>query len=271
MLDSLRHRITDLGLGLVEPVWASDGINSDETFGFNAGEAPVNTGALKVFDGSGRLLDRDITLEAYVAPRSGTSLPLSLYYDVSPLRDPETGMWLPSVLPEVVGKPSTDARLLAPKPGPPAAIRQFMLPSSDPEVKPGADLEFVFRLGNLYSVRALDPDDPRKFAPWVIPIRDIVKQRSGVTILNNVVNPDKGEKTILTYDLLTSGTVTVVVFTLDGDVVKYLHRGQQAAATYTYSWDGKNSAGRSVARGLYFIRVVGPGVDEIRKVMIVKD
>jgi flagellar hook assembly protein FlgD len=42
------------------------------------------------------------------------------------------------------------------------------------------------------------------------------------------------------------------------------------AGTHYYTWNGKNNAGNSVARGLYFVRVVGEGIDETRKVMIVK-
>jgi len=49
-----------------------------------------------------------------------------------------------------------------------------------------------------------------------------------------------------------------------------LTRGTQAAGTYTTSWDGKNRSGAPVARGIYFIRVVGPDFDEIRKVLVVR-
>ena len=37
-----------------------------------------------------------------------------------------------------------------------------------------------------------------------------------------------------------------------------------------YHWNGTNNSGNAVARGIYFIRVVGPGIDETRKVMVVK-
>jgi len=116
----------------------------------------------------------------------------------------------------------------------------------------------------------VDPSDPRTAAPYLIPIGEVIKQRAGVTILNNVINPTSGEETTIAYDLETSGMVTVQVFTLDGKVVKILHRGQQGTGSYSYSWDGTNIGGRIVARGIYFIRIVAPGIDEIRKVMVVK-
>jgi flagellar hook assembly protein FlgD len=50
-----------------------------------------------------------------------------------------------------------------------------------------------------------------------------------------------------------------------------LERGRKGAGTYSYYWDGTNLGGRPVARGMYFVRVVGPDIDEIRKVMVVKE
>ena len=95
-------------------------------------------------------------------------------------------------------------------------------------------------------------------------------QRGGVGIFNNVINPNKGDKTLLTYNQTKAGMVTINIFSLDGSLVKVLHRGSQGVGTYNFFWDGKNTGGRPVARGIYFIRVVGPGTDEIRKVMAIK-
>jgi flagellar hook assembly protein FlgD len=65
--------------------------------------------------------------------------------------------------------------------------------------------------------------------------------------------------------------VTIQVFNLAGDLVKTIYRGKRSAGDYSTSWDGKNHSGRVVARGIYFIRVVAPGVDEYRKVMVIKN
>jgi flagellar hook assembly protein FlgD len=114
-------------------------------------------------------------------------------------------------------------------------------------------------------------DDPRQFDLWRYKVQDIVKQRGGVTILNNVIDSNRRERTAVRVDLSEAGQVTVLVFTLDGDVVRSLHRGRLGAGSYTMTWDGTNAGGNPVARGVYFIRVVGPGIDEIRKVMVVKN
>ena len=91
-----------------------------------------------------------------------------------------------------------------------------------------------------------------------------------MTISNNVIYPLQNERTSITYELDRSGMVTAQVFTLDGNLVQVLHRGRQAAGQYVFHWDGTNMSGQVVARGLYFIRVVGPDIDEIRKVLVVK-
>jgi flagellar hook assembly protein FlgD len=65
--------------------------------------------------------------------------------------------------------------------------------------------------------------------------------------------------------------VTITVFTLDGDVVARLaNSSSQAAGDYVVSWNGRNLSGAAVARGLYFVRIVAPGLDEIRKVLVVR-
>ena len=58
--------------------------------------------------------------------------------------------------------------------------------------------------------------------------------------------------------------------TADGNVVKYLENGRKPQGQYYYFWNGTNNSGKSVARGIYFIRIVGSGIDETRKVMVVK-
>ena len=68
-----------------------------------------------------------------------------------------------------------------------------------------------------------------------------------------------------------AGSLTIEIFTMDGNLLKVLERTQKGGGTYTYTWDGTNKAGNAVARGMYFIRVIGPGMDEIRKVMVVKE
>jgi hypothetical protein len=144
----------------------------------------------------------------------------------------------------------------------------------------GSVLEFYLRLiperenpasDDLYIAR-LGKGSPwyRHIEPFKFGIHNIARQRGGVTILNNVINPWRGERVYVDYVLPRSGPVVVQVFTLDGNLIKTLVRETKAAGEYRVGWDGRNNGGREVARGMYFIRVVAPEVDEIRKALVVR-
>ena len=256
------HRLTDLGLGIVEPVWASDGIRSHD----DPGRPP-----LRNFEGAGRLLDRDITLEVTInANQTNAASGARLIYDVSPgAQYIADDLWLPQSIPGLVPASNPEARVLLPFRNS-GAIRDFLIPSADPEIENGSVIEFVLQLGELYVARVTDIDDPRKAAPWLISIEDIVRQRAGVTVLRNVINPLRNESALINYTLGRSGVVSVLVFDLAGDLVDVLHRGRQSRGEYSLAWDGKNRGDRVVARGVYFIQVTGPEINETRKVLVVK-
>ena len=122
----------------------------------------------------------------------------------------------------------------------------------------------------LYSIRLKDPSDITSLDLWSFKTRSITEQRGGVTILNNVINATTGEKTMVKVNMPSAGKLNVMVMTIDGNIITYLQHGQTEAGEHYYSWDGKNGNKGTVARGMYFIRVVGNGLDETRKVMVVK-
>ena len=123
---------------------------------------------------------------------------------------------------------------------------------------------------HLYALRLSDPNDVSSLDLWSIKLKSITAQRGGVSILNNVINPLNGEKAVLRLNMASAGSVNIMVMTLDGNIVTYLNRGEVESGEQFFTWDGKNTSGKVVARGMYFIRVMGNGIDETRKVMIVK-
>lgn len=149
--------------------------------------------------------------------------------------------------------------------------------------KSGDQVSFLFKMGNytvdhfangtaypLYAVRLKDPNDITSLDLWSFKIKTTSLQRGGVSILNNVIDLNTGEHTVIQVDMKQSGNLNVIVMTLDGNIVTYLRHGQTDAGTHYYNWNGNNNGGSKVARGLYFVRVIGPGIDETRKVMCVK-
>jgi hypothetical protein len=143
----------------------------------------------------------------------------------------------------------------------------------------GSKLEFIFRISNsdMYITRLEAPAGVipvnwyTLLRPFSFDIQNIRLQRGGVTILNNVINSTNREVTFIRYHLVRSGRVTVQIYTLDGTLVRSIRRNElREAGEYTDAWDGTNNGGRPVARGMYFVRVVGPDIDEIRKIMVVR-
>ena len=127
---------------------------------------------------------------------------------------------------------------------------------------------------DLFCARLTDPaaaDWYLRVVPWAFDIHEIKMQKGNVNILSNVINPNLGQMVTLQYIQPTTGSVTISVFDLAGNLVRVLARASgQAAGDYAITWDGKNKGGRSVARGIYFIRIVAPGIDETRKVLVVR-
>ena len=122
----------------------------------------------------------------------------------------------------------------------------------------------------LFALRLADSSDILSLDLWSVKLKSSTSQRGGITILNNVINVINGEKVTLKVNLPSDGKLNVIITTLDGNVIKYLARGQTNAGEHLYTWDGKNANGNNVARGMYFIRVTGSGIDETRKIMVVK-
>ncbi|MFH2116083.1 MAG: FlgD immunoglobulin-like domain containing protein, partial [Spirochaetota bacterium] len=273
--------------GLLSVLGASDGVHTGDPTLADGALGPGSLGLLRNLDGSGRLYDRDTTIFTSLllsGVSSPPSYPLTMYFDVNPPID--TGadfslidrpaslgtFWLPSILPGFNLKANTDARAVSPFFVSSTELsRNFRISAADDEIEAGSSVGLLFRYGPLWIARASDINDPRAFDLWRYRIEDVVTQRGGVTVLNNVIDSVKKERVALQVDLGIAGQVSVLVFTLDGDVVRTLHRGRLAAGVYTMTWDGSNTGGSSVARGIYFIRVVAPGIDEIRKVMVIKN
>ncbi|MBQ7752435.1 MAG: hypothetical protein IJR80_02120, partial [Treponema sp.] len=122
----------------------------------------------------------------------------------------------------------------------------------------------------LFALNLSNSSDLLSLSPWYITLKSITKQRGGVTILNNVINAAVGEKTVLKVNMPSSGNLDIMIMTIDGNIVKYLAHGNASAGEHFYYWDGRNNAGSEVARGIYFVIVKAPGIDENRKVMVVK-
>ena len=93
-------------------------------------------------------------------------------------------------------------------------------------------------------------------------------------LLANFPNPFNPE-TWIPYQLAKPTEVTITIYAVDGQVVRTLALGHQAAGLYQSRsraayWDGKNEFGESVASGLYFYTLTAGDFSATRKMLIRK-
>ena len=271
------HNITDVGLNFITPVFAlNQNLQRDPARG--------GVGMVTTFDGSKWLLPQDILMEARIMVPSLSGAALILYWDVTPPASADfNNLWIPMTATTLwPGAPGGDrahapgdaqARSVGPS-STNGALRDYIIHGSDPGVKDGAILQFIMLLNAggalLPCAFPADPNNPASVRPFEFTYHAMIGQRGEVTVSNNVINPASGQAAYLHYVMAKEGRVTITVFNLGGDIVNILASGTQGVGEYTTAWDGKNRGGRIVARGIYFVRVVGPGFDEIRKVLVVR-
>lgn len=123
----------------------------------------------------------------------------------------------------------------------------------------------------LFALRLQNSNDPVSLDLWSFRLKSAVLQRGNVTIFNNVIDVNKGEMSVVRVNMPSEGKLDVIVMTLDGNIIRYLQHGTASAGEHNYSWNGTSKSGKKVARGLYFVRVFGNGIDETRKIMVVKN
>ena len=74
----------------------------------------------------------------------------------------------------------------------------------------------------------------------------------------NYPNPFK-QKTLINYNVLENGPVSLRIYSLDGHLIQTLVNARQTAGYYSVSWDGKNDKGKVIARGVYLYQLKSNG------------
>jgi len=293
------RRVTDIMISTAPATANSSNSGGDNYFVWPVWAKPrtINAGTIWQFDGTvyieKNLIDGNngIELQARIKNKNMTGN-MEFFWTVADIpadmRNPKEasetkkvgGLWLPNVsgrsplyyyvIPsDGINKQSASSS---------SALFNFDI-TADALANGGAKFEFIFRFANsdMFAARldappGVIPDNwYALIRPFSFDIQSIRQQRGGVTVMNNVINSDKKEIAYIRYDLPRSGRVTIQIYTLDGSLIKSIRRNEnRESGVYVDTWDGTNNGGRAVARGMYFVRVVGPDIDEIRKIMVVK-
>ncbi|WP_428770192.1 FlgD immunoglobulin-like domain containing protein [Treponema sp. HNW] len=302
------HALSDFAVNVVRPLYVhDDGPGGEEGFQSLASGLAMRLFDGSGGPGNTAFADKDLTIAA--ARENGDADKLQMYYDTDPRPESvsvafnlATGLksrvWLPKRLDAI----SFAANSSAPPPLDmtlSGASSVFSNPGQPLNFPPDKTVEFLFGLQEddgsggfqdvtidhdadgttatptpevpLYALRLKDPNDPASIDLWSFNTSALKPQVGGVSILNNVINTTERENVVIQVKTEKAGSLSVMVMTLDGDVVKVLHSGRVEKGSHLYRWNGTNKSGTPVARGMYFIRVIGPGIDETRKVMAVKE
>ena len=254
--DKEKTYISDIGIDMVKPLKA---FNSIVLYDFGAESDDPS------------LVTLDVTIPSVIAGSDDVKL-----YFISK-DSPAGSFWYPnpplSSLPGNLSSFGSQSGTHEYSPLPDGGANQinFIIPSTDSYLVKDKVGQFMFVYkGWLPCARLKDPNNILSFDVWNFKIVGVQKQKGGVSVFNNVINPNKNQEATIGAHLKKSGMLTIQIMTLDGNVVRTLERSHKDAGDHFVNWDGRNNGGNPVASGMYFVRIAGPEIDEVRKILVVK-
>ena len=165
------------------------------------------------------------------------------------------------------------------------SLRSFADPPGSPRRQ--GDVSFAPRLRGEWGVDAatieawiaqarLEDDGSLAFKQGIENLQKLLASLipEETALLRNYPNPFNPE-TWIPYRLATPAEVTLAIYDINGQLVRRLEVGHQAAGMYRSRsraayWDGRNQLGESVASGLYFYTLTAGDFTETRRMLILK-
>ncbi len=169
----------------------------------------------------------------------------------------------------------------------PAGNRSLMINTGPFSMQPGEMQEIVIGVLGGYGIEnarnTLAVFDLQQKAPYVhwlyqdmanfeapMGIRDTVKHTDpnpGPTsfyLSQNYPNPFNS-RTHLNIEIPNEMAVDLTIYNILGQRVKTVYRGTLAQGIYPFEWRGENVLGTRVGGGIYFLRLSGNGITQVRK------
>ncbi len=73
----------------------------------------------------------------------------------------------------------------------------------------------------------------------------------------------------ISFSLFKTSSVSIKIYDISGKLVKTMDMKNAAPGLHSVYWDLKNSRGRKVSSGLYFVKIQAEGVSKVRKIIVV--
>ena len=136
---------------------------------------------------------------------------------------------------------------------------------------PGRSLKWRAFLN--YSEAGGDPVVSQVYLRWYVDEVGVEEDPTiplSFALAQNAPNPFQQSTTVRLHIPSTGGDVLVAVYDVAGRLVRTLESGRQSPGVKDVTWDGRDARGESVAAGVYFCRLVAPGYDQSRKMILLK-
>ena len=91
-----------------------------------------------------------------------------------------------------------------------------------------------------------------------------------VTMTDNLLRPRNGGHVRADITTFVPGHLVAKLYTIDGRFIASLLDADAPAGTTTVTWNATTAGGAAVARGVYLLRITGPKLDAINKIVIIK-
>jgi hypothetical protein len=95
---------------------------------------------------------------------------------------------------------------------------------------------------------------------------DVPLDRPLLRIWPNPFNP----RAMVIFNLPEAGHALITVHDVAGRLVARLEDAMVAGGPHVLRWEGRDGDGRSLPSGVYFVRLRGPGVTLLQKVMLLR-
>jgi flagellar hook assembly protein FlgD len=89
-------------------------------------------------------------------------------------------------------------------------------------------------------------------------------------VLNNPINPDKGETAQLFVALKNNSLVQADVLDRHGALIRRISDQEYIKGEHVIYWDGRNEANAIVASGIYMVRVKTGGKTTVQKIAVIR-
>ncbi|MDD5686659.1 MAG: T9SS type A sorting domain-containing protein [Elusimicrobia bacterium] len=130
----------------------------------------------------------------------------------------------------------------------------------------GTDYTYYFEAYDVWNSSATGIPTTAIDAPDV-PVVEISQQ---FKLYNNLFDPNKNEKALITYNLQEESNVKITICDVTGAEIKKIVDERKSAGFYIAEWNGLNIDNEVVASGLYIVYIQAGSFKDRKKILVIK-